>query len=138
MNFVESKENVLFVCVENAGRSIIAEAFFKKYAPSKYHAISAGIKPAEKINPVIGQVMKEVGINLAQQPKSLSNAMISNSFRTINMGCMDKESCPALFVEEISDWGIPDPKGKSLEEIRQIRDLIENKVKTLIESLEEG
>ena len=79
-------ENVLFVCVENAGRSQIAEAFFRKYAPTKFNVISAGTTPSSQLNPTVVQVMKEVGIDIMKQsPKTLSNEMIENSSKTINM-----------------------------------------------------
>ncbi len=131
-------ENVLFVCVENAGRSQMAEAFFRKYAPAKYNVISAGTTPSSELNPVVVEVMKEVGIDMMQQsPKTLSNEMIENSSKTINMGCMDKESCPALFVKDVLDWNISDPKGKSIDDVREIRDQILKEVLQLVESLEE-
>ena len=131
-------ENVLFVCVENAGRSQMAEAFFRKYAPAKYNVISAGTTPSSQLNPVVVEVMKEVGIDMTQQsPKTLSNEMIENSSKTINMGCMDKESCPALFVNDVLDWNISDPKEKSIDDVREIRDQILKEVLILIKSLEE-
>ena len=131
-------ENVLFVCVENAGRSQMAEAFFRKYAPEKYNVISAGTTPSSQLNPIVVEVMKEVGIDLTQQsPKTLSNDMIENSSKTINMGCMDKESCPALFVKDVLDWNISDPKEKSIDDVREIRDQILKEVLELVESLEE-
>ena len=129
---------ILFVCVENAGRSQMAEAFFRKYAPKKYQTLSAGTKPASKINSNVNLIMKELGIDLAfQKPKTLTSEMFPDSI-TINMGCIDKESCPALFADNVDDWQIPDPKGKSLEEVREIRDLIESKVKELIKHLEKN
>jgi protein-tyrosine-phosphatase len=131
-------ENVLFVCVENAGRSQMAEAFFKKYAPSKFKVISAGTAPSSQLNSKVVQVMAEIGITLDQQsPKLLSNDMIQDSLKTVNMGCMDKESCPALFVKDVLDWKISDPKEKSLDEIREIRDKILTEVLYLIKSLED-
>jgi len=131
-------ENVLFVCVENAGRSQMAEAFFRKYAPANYNVISAGTTPSSQLNPVVVEVMKEVGIDMTQQsPKTLSNDMINNSSKTINMGCMDKESCPALFVKDVLDWNISDPKEKSIDDVREIRDQILKEVLYLVESLEE-
>jgi len=135
---VTETENVLFVCVENAGRSQMAEAFFKKYAPSKFKVISAGTAPSSQLNPKVVQVMAEIGITLDQQsPKLLSNDMIQDSLKTVNMGCMDKESCPALFVKDVLDWKISDPKEKSLDEIREIRDKILTEVICLIKSLED-
>ncbi len=135
---MDNTQNVLFVCVENAGRSQMAEAFFKKYAPMKFNVISAGTTPSSQLNSLAVQVIKEIGIELdTQQPKLLSDTMIENSFKTVNMGCMDKESCPSLFVKDILDWNISDPKEKSIDEVRKIRDQIKNEVMNLIDSLKE-
>ena len=129
-------KKILFVCVENAGRSQIAEGFFRKYAPDGYESISAGTKPVNNLNPIAVKVMKEIGIDISRQKSKLvSNEMINNSEEVVNMGCMDKESCPALFVEDIADWRIEDPKGKSIEHVREIRDTIEKKIKELVEKL---
>ena len=129
-------KKILFVCVENAGRSQIAEGFFRKYAPDGYESISAGTKPVNNLNPIAVKVMKEIGIDISRQKSKLvSNEMINNSEEVVNMGCMDKESCPALFVEDIADWVIEDPKGKSIEHVREIRDTIEKKIKELVEEL---
>ena len=129
-------KKILFVCVENAGRSQIAEGFFKKLAPSEYEGISAGTIPVSEINPLAIKAMKEVDIDISDnKSKLVTNEMIEESDSVVNMGCMDKESCPALFVEEIDDWAIEDPKGKSIEEIRKIRDSIETKVKILVSEL---
>ena len=103
-------KNILFVCVENAGRSQIAEGFFRKYT-TKYEPISAGTQPVREINPLAIEVMKEVGIDISKQsPKMISGDMISQSTKIVNMGCMDKESCPMLFLNTVIDWAIPDPK----------------------------
>lgn len=132
-------KKILFVCVENAGRSQMAEAFFRKYMPKGFEAISAGTKPSTQINPIVLQAMKEIGIDIENQtPKHISQQIISESEKAINMGCMDKESCPSLFMKDILDWQIPDPKGKSIEEVRKIRDQIKTKVMILIKSLEEN
>lgn len=130
-------QNILFVCVENAGRSQMAEAFFKKYAAKKFNVISAGTIPSFQLNPMVVKVMNEIGFDMTdQQPKLLSNIMIQSSLKTINMGCMDKESCPSLFVKDVLDWNISDPKEKSIEEVRKIRDQIKTEVMNLIDSLE--
>ena len=132
-----TRHKILFVCVENAGRSQMAEAFFRKHAPEKFQAMSAGTKPIKQVNPLVAQVMREVGIDIENNtPKSLSNKMIDDSTQAVNMGCMDKESCPALFVDDVLDWNMHDPKGKSIEEVRKIRDQIESRVKELISQLE--
>ena len=135
---MDDTKNILFVCVENAGRSQIAEAFFKKYAPIEFNVVSAGTIPSSQLNPLVVQVMKEIGIDLnEQQPKLLSDKMIESSFKTVNMGCMDKESCPSLFVQDVLDWNISDPKEKSLDDVRKIRDQIKNEVMNLIDSLKD-
>jgi len=129
-------KDVLFVCVENAGRSQMAEVFFRKFAENKFNVISAGTTPSPKLNPAVIEVMKEIGIDMTEKsPKTLSDSMISNSFKTVNMGCMDKESCPALFVKDVIDWNIPDPKKKTIDQIREIRDQIENEVLNLIAAI---
>jgi protein-tyrosine-phosphatase len=126
------------VCVENAGRSQMAEAFFRKFASDRFNVSSAGTTPSTQLNPIAIQVMKEIGIDMVnQKPKVLSNTMIANSSKTVNMGCMDKESCPSLFVKDVLDWNISDPKEKSLDEVREIRDNIKFEVMNLIKSLEE-
>ena len=130
-------KNILFVCVENAGRSQMAEAFFKKYAKNQFNVISAGTSPSSNLNPVVVTVMAEIGINLQkQQPQLLSSDMIEDSNKTIDMGCMDKNSCPSLFVKDVVDWNIEDPKGKSIDDVRKIRDQIKTNVLNLLYSLE--
>jgi len=129
-------KNVLFVCVENAGRSQMAEAFFRKFTENKFNVISAGTTPSPKLNPIVTEVMKEIGIDMTKQsPKTLSDSMISSSFKTVNMGCIDKESCPALFVKDVIDWNISDPKKKTIDQVREIRDQIENEVLNLIATI---
>ncbi len=130
-------KNILFVCVENAGRSQMAEAFFRKFTSNHFNVSSAGTIPSSQLNPIVIQVMKEVGIDMKnQQPKLLSDSMIDNSFKTVNMGCMDKESCPSLFVKDVIDWSISDPKEKSLDDVRIIRDKIKFEVMNLIQSFD--
>ena len=130
--------DILFVCVENAGRSQMAEAFFRKFTEGKFNVNSAGTVPSGNLNPVAVEVMKEIGIDMTKQsPKTISNSMISNSFKTVNMGCMDKESCPTLFVKDVIDWNIPDPKEKTIEQVREIRDQIKSEVLNLIKSIDD-
>jgi protein-tyrosine-phosphatase len=125
------------VCVENAGRSQIAEGFFREYA-NKFEVTSAGTEPKSELNPVVVEVMNEVGIDITnQKPKLLSNKMIQDSFRTINMGCMNKESCPSLFVNDVIEWNVTDPNGKTIEEVRKIREQIKIEVLSLIKKLED-
>lgn len=129
----KTKNIVLFVCVENAGRSQMAEAFFRKYAPYSYEAASAGTKHTSEINPVAVKSMSQIGIDISKQkPKELSEDMIRNATKIVNMGCMDKNFCPTLFIHKVVDWGIEDPKGKPIEKVIEIRDEIEKRVKELI------
>ncbi|MDE1812360.1 MAG: arsenate reductase ArsC [Thaumarchaeota archaeon] len=140
MSFSKQSRNqkkILFVCVENAGRSQMAEGFFRKYAPNGYEPVSAGTKPTPQINPVAVEAMKEVGIDLGtQKPKMLTSEIIQDSVLSVNMGCMDKTECPALFMKNSVDWNIEDPKGKSLDQVRKIRDAIEQKVREICKTLE--
>ena len=127
-----TKKTMLFVCVQNAGRSQMAEGFFRKYAPEGYEPLSAGTKPTSEINPLAIQVMNEIGIDISKQKsKDLSEDMMRNSDRIINMGCMDKNFCPTLFIPKVIDWGIEDPKDKPIETVREIRDEIERRIKEL-------
>jgi arsenate reductase len=133
----ENKEKtVLFVCVENSGRSQMAEGLFRKYAPRGYAALSAGTKPSGQINPLAIQAMKEYGIDISnQKSKIVTEDMIRNATVRVNMGCMDKESCPTLFIHNLIEWGIEDPKDKPIEKLREIRDDIEQKVRQLAADL---
>ena len=132
-------QNILFICTENAGRSQMAEAFFKKFSKLNFNVISAGTIPSDSLNSTVVIAMKEIGIDMIKQkPKLLSNSMIENSVKTVNMGCMDKQNCPVLFVEGIDNWNISDPKNQSIEEVRKIRDQIKSDVLKLIASLEEN
>ena len=129
----ESKKSVLFVCVQNAGRSQMAEGFFKKYAPNEYEGISAGTMPVSEINPLAVEVMREVDIDISgQNSKEITEDMIRNSSKIVNMGCMDKVSCPTLFLQNLLDWNIEDPKDKQIEKVREIRDEIEERVKEFV------
>ena len=99
----QEKKVILFFCVENAGRSQMAEGFFnQKYAPKGYRAISAGTRPASQINPLAVEVMKEVGIDIisSQKPKIITEDMIKSSDKSVNMGCIDKAECPMLFINK--------------------------------------
>ncbi|HXV88100.1 MAG TPA: arsenate reductase ArsC [Nitrososphaeraceae archaeon] len=132
----EPAKTILFVCVENAGRSQMAEGFFNKYAPIGYEAISAGTKPISQINPIAVEVMREADIDISnQKSKELTEDMIRNSSNIVNMGCMEKESCPTLFLQNLLDWNIEDPKGKPIEKFREIRDEIDQRVKELVASI---
>ena len=133
---LKSEKIILFVCVENAARSQMAEGFFNKRSPEGYRAVSGGTKPVSQINPVVIDVMREVGIDISnQKSKEITEDMMRNSFKTVNMGCMDKESCPTIFLPNVIDWNLEDPKGKSFERVREIRDEIDQRVKELVASV---
>src|SRR5271157_868336 len=126
-------KKVLFVCVENAGRSQIAEAFAKKYGKDKFIASSAGNRPAEKVNPIVIEVLKEKGIDIStNKPKLLTFQMAQDSDLIITMGCNDQGICPGPFSKPTIDWKLEDPKGKPIEKVREIRDDIEQRVQKLI------
>ena len=127
---------ILFVCIENAARSQMAEGFFRHSAPKGYQASSAGTKPVSELNPLAVLVMREAGIDIShQKSKDITGDVIQNAAVIVNMGCMEKESCPTLFLHNLIDWNIEDPKGKSVDQVREIRDEIERRVKELVTSL---
>jgi len=125
-------KTVLFACVHNSGRSQMAAALFNAFAdPSKATAISAGTEPAERIHPEVIAVMREMGLDLAHiKPQKLTNELAQDAQMLITMGC--GEACPVLPGKLRDDWPIPDPKGKSLEEVRMIREEISKNVRELI------
>ena len=123
----------LFVCVHNAGRSQMAEAFAKRRG---LKAASAGTVPATSVNPAVVQAMKEKGIDISSNtPKLLTPEMIDQATLVFTMGCSVEEVCPrpmlAKMQKKLVDWKIDDPKGKTVEQVRQIRDEIERKVATV-------
>ena len=129
-------KKVLFVCVENAGRSQMAEAFANKYGEGKLTASSAGIKLADKVNPVVVEAMKEKGIDISMnKPKLLTTKMSNEADLIVTMGCGAAEICPGPFFKTTVDWGLEDPKGKPIEKVREIRDEIERKVTKLISEI---
>src|SRR5215204_5129349 len=132
----KQKKIALFVCVENAGRSQMAEGFFRKYAPKGYITLSAGIRSSGQINPLAVEVMKEVGIDISnQKSKEITEDIIKSSTKIVNMGCMDNDSCPTLFLNNLEDWKLEDPRGKPIEKVREIRDNIDKRVRQLAADL---
>jgi arsenate reductase (thioredoxin) len=129
-------KTVLFVCTGNAGRSQMAEAFFNRYSGmDKAIAISAGTEPANDVNPVVVEAMRESGFDLTdKRPKLLTGEMMDKADRIFVMGCGAKAVCPAVFKPS-EDWQIEDPEGKPIEQVRLIRDLIEDRVRRLVAGL---
>ncbi|MFZ0184718.1 MAG: arsenate reductase ArsC [Nitrosotalea sp.] len=127
---------VLFACIENAGRSQMAEGFFRKYAPKGWSAMSGGSVPKSYVNPLAIEVMKEAGVDISNhKAKRLSDEQIRGAELKVNMGCMDTAECPTLILGRYVDWGIEDPKDKPIEKVREIRDGIEIRVKELVKGL---
>ncbi|HEX2987024.1 MAG TPA: arsenate reductase ArsC [Chloroflexota bacterium] len=127
---------VLFVCVHNSGRSQMAEAFFNRLTDGRAISGSAGTEPTDGLNPTVVEAMGEIGIDLTgARPKLLTQHMLDRADRVITMGCSVEESCPALFLPQVEDWGLEDPAGKPMEKVRQIRDEIAVRVKGLLAEL---
>jgi arsenate reductase len=121
------------VCVENAGRSQMAEAFANHYGKGKVIASSAGVRLAEKVNLIVVDAMKEKGIDISSnKPKLLTPKMVEEADQVVTMGCSVEKFCPAPLFKKVTDWHLEDPKGQPIQKVREIRDEIENKVKTLI------
>jgi arsenate reductase len=126
---------VLFVCVHNAGRSQMAAAFLDRLGGGRIRVRSAGTDPGWRVHPKVVQVMREVGIDLAdRKPKLLQNKAVGDADVVITMGCGD--ACPVYPGTRYEDWDIPDPGRMPLEEVRAIRDDIEERVRRLLASLE--
>lgn len=125
---------VLFACVHNAGRSQMAAAFFNHLAdPSRARAISAGTEPAERVHPEVVEIMKEAGIDLsAARPQKLTLELAEKAHLLVTMGCGDE--CAFVPGLETRDWPLEDPKGKSPDRIRAIRDEIRDRVKELVQA----
>ena len=126
-------KRMLFVCVENAGRSQMAEAFANYYGKGKLIASSAGNKPADKVNPTVVEALKEKGIDISSnKPKQITAQMAMDVDLIVTMGCNDQGICPGPFFKPTVDWKLEDPKGKPIEKVREIRDEIEHKVQILL------
>ncbi|MDP1720204.1 MAG: arsenate reductase ArsC [Candidatus Nanopelagicaceae bacterium] len=126
-----TKPSVLFVCIHNAGRSQMAAAFLSHLAEGAIDVRSAGTQPADQVNPVVIEAMKEKGIDLlGQTPKVLTVEAVEESDVVITMGCGD--TCPYFPGKRYLDWKLDDPAGASIEAIRPIREQIETLVRALI------
>lgn len=128
-------KKVLFVCVENSNRSQMAEAFARMHGEGRVEAASAGSKPSGRVNPKAVEAMKELGYDLtAHASKGLDDFNGRNIDVAVTMGCGDE--CPLVKAGQRVDWKIPDPRDMTPEEFRDVRDLIERKVKDLLATLE--
>jgi arsenate reductase len=125
---------VLFVCVQNSGRSQIAAGLLNSWAAGRVHVRSAGSEPAEMINPNVVRAMAEIGIDLSQEfPKPLADEVVRAADAVITMGCGD--ACPIYPGKHYEDWIVDDPAGKSMDEVRAIRDAIDGRVRDLLAKL---
>jgi len=131
----KAKIRIVFICVENARRSQMAQGVAEALGQGKVEVYSAGSRPSSQIDPLVIEVMEEEGIDLsAKYPKNLNDLPPIEMDYLITMGC--EETCPAIAAKKIIGWEIPDPKGKSIDFFREVRDLIKDKVRTLLKEME--
>ena len=130
----DQKPSVLFVCVHNAGRSQMAAGWLRELAGDRVEVRSAGSIPADQINSVAVEAMREVGIDItAEQPKVLTTEAVQDSDVVITMGCGD--ACPFFPGKRYEDWKLDDPAVQGIDAVRPIRDEIKGRVETLLAEL---
>jgi arsenate reductase (thioredoxin) len=128
------KPTVLFVCVHNAGRSQIAAGWLEQLAGDRVEIWSAGSEPADQVNPVAIEAMREVGIDIsAETPKILTTDSVSRADVVITMGCGD--TCPYFPGKRYLAWELTDPAGQGIETVREVRDDIKGRIETLVSEL---
>lgn len=126
---------VLFVCLHNAGRSQMSQALFERAADGRHAALSAGTTPGERVHPEVVEVMRELGIDLADRtPRLLSRELADQADVVVTMGCGDE--CPYIPGKRYLDWELPDPKGRPIDEVRATRDEIADRVNRLLAELD--
>src|ERR1700749_4443876 len=112
-------ERVLFVCTHNAGRSQIAQALFERAADGRYRVAAAGTAPADRVHPEVIEVMRELGIDLAdRRPRLLTRELAEHADVVVTMGCGDQ--CPVIPGKRYLDWDLSDPAGRHIDEVRAI------------------
>jgi arsenate reductase (thioredoxin) len=127
--------DALFVCLQNAGRSQMSEVLFERAAAGRHHGRSAGTTPAAHVHPEVVAAMRELGIDLADRvPRGLTEDDARWADVVVTMGCGDK--CPYIPGRRYVDWDLPDPAGRPIEEVREIRDEIERRVTELVAELD--
>lgn len=133
-NIVKQVPEVLFVCVHNAGRSQMAAALLDHRAEGRVHVRSAGSEPADRINPAVVEAMSEVGLDVSREfPKPLTDEVVRAADVVITMGCGD--ACPVYPGKRYLNWELDDPAGRSVADVRVIRDEIDRRVQTLLGEL---
>ncbi len=126
---------VLFVCLQNAGRSQISQALLERISGGRHQALSAGTTPADNVHPEVIEVMREVDIDLAdRRPQLLTTELAQPADVVVTMGCGDQ--CPFIPGKRYIDWELPDPAGRPVDDVRVIRDEIKNRVAALITELD--
>ena len=127
---MKERPEVLFVCVHNAGRSQMAAGLVKLHSEGRIHVRSAGSTPADEINPAALEAMQEIGVDMSEEfPKPLTDEVVRAADAVITMGCGD--ACPVIPGKRYLDWNLPDPAGLCLEEVRELRSVIDAKVSSL-------
>ena len=125
----------LFVCLHNAGRSQMSAALFERAAAGRHEADSAGTTPADRVHPEVVEVMREMGIDLAdRRPQRLIREAAERADVVVTMGCGDE--CPYIPGKRYLDWDLPDPKGRPIEDVRATRDEIARRVEALVRELD--
>jgi arsenate reductase len=128
--------NVLFICVQNAGRSQMAEALFRRATSDGHEARSAGSNPAVRVHPEVIEVMRELGVDLSERaPRRLDLADAEWADIVVTMGCGD--ACPVILGKRYVDWELDDPAGQPLGRVREIRDEIARRVDLLVQELDQ-
>jgi arsenate reductase (thioredoxin) len=123
--------SVLFVCLHNAGRSQMSSALFDRKAAGRHTSLSAGTTPADRVHPEVVEVMREIGLDLSdRRPRLLSRELAERADIVVTMGCGDE--CPYVPGKRYVEWDLPDPKGRPLEEVREIRDDIVRRIDSLL------
>jgi arsenate reductase (thioredoxin) len=125
---------VLFVCRQNAGRSQMSQALFHRASGGRHQALSAGTTPAAHVHPEVVEVMRELGLDLADRtPQLLTPALAAQANVVVTMGCGDE--CPFIPGKRYIDWNLSDPAGQPLHQVRAIRDDIDQRVRALVDEL---
>jgi arsenate reductase (thioredoxin) len=127
--------NVLFVCLHNAGRSQMSQALFERAVGGRHTAASAGTTPADRVHPEVVEVMRELGVDLAdRRPQLLTRELAARADVIVTMGCGDE--CPFIPGKRYIDWDLPDPAGRPIEAVRAVRDDIATRITRLLSELD--
>ena len=125
---------ILFVCVENTFRSVLSEAMFNQIAPEGWHGESAGVQAAASVNPVVVPLLEEIGIHLGRKtPRLATPDMVDRASRVVTFGCLDR--CPIGAKDKSEDWPVPGATGRSMDQLREIRDDLRHRVERLASRL---